>query len=466
MKLSGAEIADAIQAARHTAGNGVVPSGYSIDSRTISPGECFFAIKGPNFDGHQFIPEAVQRGAALVVACAGTPMPAARDWPVLSVDNTLLALQQLAAYARHKWGRPVIGITGSAGKTTTKEIASLLLQARYRVFKTGGNFNNDYGLPLSILSLREEHEVAVLELGMSRSGEIARLSRIAQPDVGVVTNVRPVHLENFKSIQGIALAKRELVETLPAGGVAVLNNDDVHVRKFGRAFPGKVLTFGVDAPATYKASEIHIRGLEGSEFRLDYKSKGHLLRVPLIGAHNISNALPAIAVAHHLGVGFETINENLRSLKPASGRGEILRFQEGFAVLNDSYNSNPAAMDAVIRFAKAISGFQRKLLVVGEMLELGPKAQEFHRDCGRQAAAARIDVIAAVQGLAAEISQLARQAGYPVAVSPFFADSATAGEWLTRQVRCGDFIVVKGSRGVKTEKVIEILRRDHAIKSM
>lgn len=465
MKLSCVEIAQAVGAVRHTAGSSVVPSGFSIDSRTVAPGECFFAIKGPHFNGHQFIAEALKKGAVLAVASAEARFPIAPDWPVIIVDDTLLALQRLATYARRKWGKAVIGITGSTGKTTTKEITSLLLQARYRIFKTAGNFNNDYGLPLSILNLREEHEMAVLELGMSRSGEIARLSQIAHPDVGVVTNVRPVHLKNFKSIQKIALAKRELIENLSARGIAVLNNDDVHVRKFGRTFPGKVLTFGLDATATYHASEVRVLGLEGSEFRLDHKSKGHLLRLPLIGVHNVVNALPAVAVAHHLGLGFETISESLRSLKPASGRGEVLRFQEGFSVLNDSYNSNPAAMEAITRFAKAVSGFRRKILLAGEMLELGPKAEEFHRDCGKQAAAARFDVIVGVQGSAALISQAAQEAGYPASACPFFPDSTAAGEWLTRQVKHGDFIVVKGSRGVKTEKAIEILRRDHAIKS-
>jgi UDP-N-acetylmuramoyl-tripeptide--D-alanyl-D-alanine ligase len=463
MKLKAEEIAAAVQARRLNAASSIVASGYSIDSRTLAAGECFIAIRGPNFDGHDFIGAALRQGAALVIASEDTKSPIEPNWPVIRVDDTLSALQRLANFTRRKWGKTVIAITGSTGKTTTKEITSLLLQAHFRIFKSAGNFNNDFGLPLSILKLAEEYEIAVLELGMSRAGEIQRLSRIAEPNIGVVTNVRPVHLENFRSMQAIALAKRELIESLPADGVAVLNNDDRRVRKFARVFPGKVLTFGIEAAAAYRASEIRSLGLKGQEFRLDHKAQGHRLRLPLIGEHNVQNALPAIAVAHDLGVGFETIGQSLSALKPAAGRGELLRFHDGFTVLNDSYNSNPAAMDAVIAFLKTLTGFKRKILVAGEMLELGPDAEQFHRDCGKLAAAARIDRIVGVRGLAEFITRAAQEQGRLPAETPFFADSAAAGEWLTREVMDGDFVVVKGSRGIRTEKVIEILRRDHAL---
>jgi UDP-N-acetylmuramoyl-tripeptide--D-alanyl-D-alanine ligase len=463
MRLRAEEIATAVQAQRLDAPADVVPSGYSIDSRTLVAGECFIAIQGPNFDGHEFISAALKQGAALIIACVETKSSIESGWPVIRVDDTLVALQRLANFTRRKWGKTVVAITGSTGKTTTKEMASLLLQAHFRVFKSVGNFNNDFGLPLSILKLANEHEIAVLELGMSHAGEIQRLSRIAEPNIGVVTNVRPVHLENFRSMQGIASAKRELIEGLPADGVAVLNNDDRRVRKFGRAFPGRVLTFGVEAAAAYRASEVRSLGLEGQEFRLDHKMQGHRLRLPLIGEHNVHNALPAIAVAHHLGIGFETIRQSLNTLRPAAGRGELLRFHDGFMVLNDSYNSNPAAMEAVIAFLKTLTGFKRKILVAGEMLELGPDAEQFHRACGKLAASARIDRIVGVRGLAEFITRSAQEQGRLPAETPFFPDSPAAGEWLTREVKNGDFVVVKGSRGVRTEMVIEVLRRDHAL---
>jgi UDP-N-acetylmuramoyl-tripeptide--D-alanyl-D-alanine ligase len=462
MKLTSQEIAAAVEAVRCTAAGSTVPAGYSIDSRTLTPGECFIAIQGPNFDGHQFIPDVVKKGASLIIADAHSLFPVEPGWPVIFVKDTLAALQQLARHVRRKWGKTVVGVTGSNGKTTTKEIISKLLEARFRVFKSMGNFNNDYGLPLSILKLDEGYHLAVLEMGMSRPGEIKRLCRIAEPNIGVVTNVRPVHLENFKSIDGIALAKRELIESLPVNGVAVLNNDDIRVRKFGRSFPGKVVTFGMQTAATYRVAEIRIQGLEGSEFRLNYRAKGHLLRLPLIGEHNIDNCLPGIAVAHHLSLGFEIIDESLRKLKPVPGRGEVLHFKAGFSVVNDSYNSNPTALEAMIRFLRKVPGYERKIMVAGEMLELGSEAEQFHRDCGRLAASARIDIIIGVRGLAQSLCKAAQEAGCWSASTAFFEDSVTAGEWLTKQVKNGDLILVKGSRGVKTEKVIEILNRDHA----
>lgn len=445
--------------------NGIVPAGFSIDSRTIAPGECFIAIQGPRFDGHQFIPDALGKGASLVIARAGLQSTMEPGWPVLFVEDTLGALQRLAQYVRRQWGRTIIGVTGSTGKTTTKEILSSLLGSGFRVFKSVGNLNNNFGLPLSILRLSQDHDLAVLEMGMSRAGEIRRLCRIAEPNIGIVTNVRPVHLENFKSVQGIALAKRELIESLPADGIAVLNNDDPRVRKFGRSFAGEVITFGMETAATYRVLEVRFQGLDGNEFRLDYKSKGHLLKLPLIGEHNIQNCLPAIAVAHHLGLGFETIGQSLRRLKPVAGRGDILNFTEKFTVLDDSYNSNPSALEAIIRFTKKVPGYRRKILVAGEMLELGPKAEQFHRDCGCLAASSRIDCVVGVRGLAQALCQAAREAGHSAARAPFFEDAEAAGEWLTRQVKSGDLIVVKGSRGVRTEKVIEVLKRDHPLAS-
>src|SRR5437867_8264228 len=333
MRLSSLEITQAVQAARHSVQDQVVPSGYSIDSRTLQPGECFIAIRGKNFDGHQFIPEALVKGASLVIAQSDMPGGAKAAWPVIFVEDTLIALQRLATYIRRKWGRKVVGITGSTGKTTTKEITSFFLAARFRVFRSVGNFNNDYGLPLSILKLQEHEEVAVLELGMSAAGEISRLSKIAQPDLGVVTNVNPVHLEFFQSLQGIARAKRELIENLPSHGVAILNNDDIRVRKFGHSFPGQVLTYGVRTAAGYRVSEIRFKGLNGSEFRLDHKGSGYLFSLPLIGTHNVYNCLPAIVVAHRLGLGFEAVDQRMKQLKPSPGRGEILHFADGFSVV-------------------------------------------------------------------------------------------------------------------------------------
>jgi UDP-N-acetylmuramoyl-tripeptide--D-alanyl-D-alanine ligase len=459
MKLRTFDIAQAIQAVRLAAAEQIVPKGFSIDSRTLNPGDCFIAIRGKNYDGHLFISESLAKGASLVVASTTSAVPMDLAWPIIYVEDTLAALKQLATYVRKAWGKCLVGITGSNGKTTTKEITSFLLESRYHVFKSMGNFNNEYGLPLCILRLNEDHEFAVMEMGMSHAGEIQQLCQIARPDIGIVTNVRAVHLANFKSIQRIAAAKRELIESLSKDGVGILNNDDPHVRKFGRAFPGTVLTFGVEAPATYRATDIQFEGLQGNSFRLNFRSKAHRMRIPLIGEHNVFNSLPAIAVAHHLGMDFESIAQQLLQLKPVFGRGEILTFENGFTAINDTYNSNPAALQAVIKFLKRVPGFRRKILVAGEMLELGPAAEEYHQECGRAAAEGGIDLIFGVSGLAEQLVLAAGERGSDHCSAQFFADSLSAGEALCQEVRPGDLILLKGSRGVKTEKVLEALRQ-------
>ncbi len=461
MRMSSLEISQAVDAVQTPTRSAIFPAGYSIDSRTVQSGECFIAIRGPNFDGHQFIPEALGKGASLIVAQAEAKRAWSTAAPVIYVEDTLVALQRLANYARSKWGRKVIAITGSTGKTTTKEIVGSILAARFRVFKSMGNFNNDFGLPLSLLRLHEQQDIAVLELGMSAPGEIARLSKIAKPDIGIVTNVKPVHLEFFNSIQGIARAKRELIEQLPGDGVAVLNNDDTRVRQFGRYFPGRILTYGVQTAASYRVPEIRFSGLRGTEFRLDHRDRSYLFTLPLIGIHNVYNCLPAIAVAHHLGLGFEAIDHRMKRLTPSPGRGETLSFTDGFQVINDSYNSNPAALEIMIRFLKQVPHQKRRILVAGEMLELGPGSSEFHRNSGKIAAKAKLDLIVGVQGEACRIIEAAKEEGISGHRAIFFESSVAAGEWLSREVKVGDLILLKGSRGVKTEQVIEILKRDH-----
>jgi UDP-N-acetylmuramoyl-tripeptide--D-alanyl-D-alanine ligase len=463
MNLSPSEIAEAVQSSSHSARNGTAPSGYSIDSRTLQAGECFIAICGRNFDGHQFIPEAFSRGASLAIAQSGTSAVTGLNRPVILVENTLSALQRLAGYAREKWGKKVVAITGSTGKTTTKEITAHLLSAGYRVFKSTGNYNNDYGLPLSILKIREQDEVAVLELGMSAAGEIARLSKIARPDVGIVTNVRPVHLEFFQSIDGIARAKRELIDNLSNQALAILNNDDRRVRGFSRFFSGHVLTYGIRTTASYRVSEVRFRGLSGCRLRLTYKGTSRSFEIPMIGVHNVYNCLPGIVVAHQLGLGFEAIAERLQQLRPLPGRGEVFHFEEGFSVINDSYNSNPAALETMISFLKRVPGYKRKILVAGEMLELGPRSEQYHRECGSLAARSRLDVIVGVKGQAQFLISESRARGYDNSRAIFFENVDEAGEWLSRNVRAKDLILVKGSRGVKTELAIETLKRHHSL---
>src|SRR5579863_9711466 len=320
---------------------------YSIDSRTVAPGELFFAVKGERLDGHDFVTAALERGAVAAVVRKDQLHRFSVKTRLLAVDDTLIAVQTLATAVRKLWGKPLVGVTGSAGKTTTKEAIAHVLGARWRVLKSEGNFNNHFGLPLMLLKLEPEHDVAVIEMGMSHAGEIRALAKIAQPVIGVVTNVAPVHLEFFDSLAGIARAKYELIESLPASGTAVLNADDEYVSQFGRDFHGKVVTFGVHKPADVRAEKIESRGQEGSAFDVVAGNDRVNAILPLLGEHNIYNALAAIAVATQYGVPLSDAAASLATLSASDKRGEVLNIG-GATVINDCYNSNPKALDSMV----------------------------------------------------------------------------------------------------------------------
>ena len=359
-------------------------TGYSIDSRTLHAGDLFFAVHGERLDGHDFVECALAKGAAGAVIRTDQASRFQDDPRVLTVNDPLRALQRLGAAVRHLWGKPLIGITGSAGKTTTKEVVAGVLATQYRVLKSQGNLNNHLGMPLQLLKLEPEHEIAVIEMGMSHAGEIRDLAQLAQPDCGVVTMVAPVHLEFFKSIAEIARAKYELIESLPREGIAVLNADDDYVSQFGRDFHGRVVTFGLHKPADVAAKNIGLRGSSGSV--MDIVANGEHVRtsLPLLGEHNISNALAGIAVGLQYGISLGAAAEALASLSAGDKRGEVLH-HDGTIVINDCYNSNPKALDTMVRSLTQIPG-QRHIVVAGEMLELGPASAAIHRECGRNMA--------------------------------------------------------------------------------
>jgi len=373
------------------------------------------------------------------------------------VDDTLVALQTLAAAVRRLWGKPLIGVTGSVGKTTTKEAIAHLLSTRFRVLKSEGNFNNHFGLPLMLLKLEPGHQAAVIELGMSHTGEIAALARIAQPEVGVVTCVAPVHLEFFKSVAEIGRAKYELIESLPAGGVAVLNADDECVSQFGRDFHSKVITFGLRASADVRAENIEPRGPAGSAFDVVVGSCREKAVLPLVGTHNVYNALAAVAVALERGLTPSEAVAALATLTPADKRGQVLQLGN-ITVINDCYNSNPKALDAMVDALSAMPA-KRRILVAGEMLELGATGEELHRQCGRHIAEKRIEVLLGVRGLAQPMVEAAKDAGMQ---AEFVASPEEAGQWLAREARDGDVILLKASRGVKLEKALETWRGHRA----
>jgi UDP-N-acetylmuramoyl-tripeptide--D-alanyl-D-alanine ligase len=427
-----------------------VAQGYSIDSRTIQAGELFFAVKGERLDGHDFVAQAFERGAAAAVVLRDQIHRYPAKSALIPVDDTLAALQTLAACVRCKWGKPVVGITGSAGKTTTKEAIAHILSTRYRVLKSEGNFNNHFGLPLMLLKLQPEHEMAVIEMGMSHAGEITALAKIAQPDIGVVTNVAPVHLEFFDSIAGIARAKYELVVALPHSGTAVLNSDDEYVSQFGRDFKGRTILFGLKATASVRAEDIATLGPSGTRFTLVVGGERYPAETSLVGTHNVYNLLAAIAVASDRGIAPTHAAAALATLKPADKRGQIEEIG-GVTVLNDCYNSNPKALQSMVDALAAMPA-SRRIVVAGEMLELGPSGEELHRECGRYIAQLGIECIVGVRGLAQSLVEAARAAG---AKAEFVATPEEAGEWLARETRDGDAVLLKASRGVKLERAFE-----------
>jgi UDP-N-acetylmuramoyl-tripeptide--D-alanyl-D-alanine ligase len=436
-----------------------VAMGYSFDTRTLNAGDLFIALKGEHADGHQYVKAALDKGAvaALVQASPGVEGDPHR---LLLVDDPLTALQQLGAAARRVWGKPLLAVTGSAGKTTTKEILAQLLATRYRVMKASGNFNNHIGLPLQLLKLEAEHDIAVVEMGMNHAGEIRALGQIAQHDMAVITCVAPVHLENFDSLAGIARAKYEIIETLPTGGTAVLNADDEYVSQFGRDFKGKVVTFGIRRAADVSAKDVKLQGSDGSTFDLVVGSVREPARLSLTGEHNIYDALAAVAAALEKGISPSAAAQALAGLKPAEKRGELVELG-GATIINDSYNSNPRALNAMIDTLTGMKA-SRYILVAGEMLELGPTGESLHRECGRHAAAQKLDLVIGVRGLARSLAEAACGAGVQ---AQFVETPEEAGELLARELQAGDAVLLKASRGVKLERALDVLRTRMAAKN-
>ncbi|MEO8127599.1 MAG: UDP-N-acetylmuramoyl-tripeptide--D-alanyl-D-alanine ligase [Bryobacteraceae bacterium] len=420
-------------------------SGFSIDSRTVMPGDLFFALPGENSDGHRYLAQAFERGAAAAVVDQNVETAGL----TLKVADTLRALQELARWARNKWGGKVVGVTGSAGKTSTKDVIAALLEPFLRVGKTVGNFNNHIGLPLSILRLPDDAEVAVLEMGMNHAGEIRDLAAIARPDVGVVTNVGTAHIECFESVEGIALAKKELIDALPAdGGIAVLNHDDDRVRHFNDGRAGKVISFGIGEGAAVRAEDVTLLD-NGVSFRVG----GARFSSSLPGRHGIRNILAGIAVAEAFDIRAAKLEDAVRSLAPGKMRGERLE-HNGITIFNDCYNSNPDAARAMLEVLRETSG-ARHIAVLGEMLELGRWSEPLHREVGRYAAACEISVLVGIHGAARAMVDAAVEAGLPENAAYFLEDPVEAGILLRKIAERGDVILFKGSRGTRVEKALE-----------
>jgi len=452
---------------------------YSIDSRSVGAGELFFALSQKDYaragfngefvDAHRFISDAFERGAIAAVArrdhvSGDSYLESVKD-RLLLVDDAIAALQLLAHRVYIAWGKPVVAITGSAGKTTAKELtAHVLKSAGSRVLKSERNYNNGLGLPLSVLRMVSEDrspdqfDLAVLEMGMSSpTHEIQRLCKITPPDVAVELMVAPVHLEYLGSIENIAAAKAELIEGLKPEGTAILNADDELVMKMRDKHRGRTLTFGIDNVADITATEIDTSSLGRIGFRLRTPLGEAQTTLAMSGRHNLSNALAASAVGTAFSITPEEIAKALKSAQPPKMRGEVLDFAAGFTVVDDSYNSNPRSLLNMVR-TMVEGGQSRKRLIViaGEMLELGPDEASLHRDAGREIARHGINVVWGVRGLAKEIVAGANEAG--LSAAKFFNSSEEVGAELIREVKEGDLILVKGSRGVATDKVVKALR--------
>lgn len=432
-------------------------NGAAIDSRAVTGGEVFFALAGTQSDGHRFVGDALARGAAAaVVSEAPDSLPS--QGAVLLVPDTQEALHALARSVRRRLPERLAGITGSAGKTTTKELLAALLGARFRVARNPGNFNNLIGFPLSLLNVPEGSEWMVAEMGMSTPGELRQLSLLGRPDVALFTVVRPVHLEFFGTLQAIAEAKAELLAGLAPDGLVVANADDPEVvrivRRHERSAPGvRTVWYGIHQPADVRARDLAPApgGEVGSRFVLEEGRVSVDIALPLHGLYNVENCLAAAACAHALGLSLAEIAAAVSGVRPAAGRGVVHRLAGGLTVIDDSYNSNPDAAAKALAGAAALAGAERRWTVLGDMLELGPEGPRFHRELGEEAARLGFAPVVGVGELSRELVAGAEGRG---AEAAWFPDAAAAAAWARGTARPGDLVLVKGSRGVHLEAVV------------
>lgn len=428
-------------------------SGFAIDSRQIREGEFFVPLKGEREDGHRYVPQAFQRGAAgSFYALHPAPSLPARGL-LIAVPDVLKALQQVASAYRRRFDLPVVGITGSSGKTTTKDYIAGVLSSRFNVLKTEGNLNNEIGLPLTLLGLDQQYQVAVLEMGMSARGEITALAEMADPGIGVITNIGEAHLEMLGTVEAIAAAKGELLDYIGAGGVAVLNGDDPRLVEMGKRFPGKAYYYGF-GQGEIKAVKLSRRG-EISFFRVRFPDgQEYEFSLPLPGRHLVSNALAAVAVGYLFKISPPEIQAGLQGSRLSAGRLQVLENAAGIRIIDDSYNANPGSVKASLQVLRELGG-EKTVAVLGDMLELGPAAPEAHRAVGRFAARCHIGGLVAVGEQAREVAAGAGEEGLEAGAC---SGHEQALAYLKRlPLDAGWYILVKGSRGMRMEKIVQAL---------
>jgi UDP-N-acetylmuramoyl-tripeptide--D-alanyl-D-alanine ligase len=459
-------------------GGGVETSSVVIDSREVKPDSVFFAIQGERLDGHDFLAQALETARGAVVSRVPENVDPSKG--IVRVDDTTVALQRLARSIRERYDFTLIAITGSAGKTTTKEMIATLVATERRTFKSWGNFNNQIGNPLCVDNVPDDTQVVVSEMGMNHKGEIAQMAGNLRPDVGVYTNIGPVHIEFFGTVEKIAEAKRELLENVKAGGMIVINADSAQVMRISEGFAGRKVTYGIDHDADYRAIDIRERGLLGTSFTLvesvapailpaevSRESAGriagatqlsreatHDFDLSLPGRHNLENLLAAVATARAVGISWEGIARGVHDLKPAYHRGVVVQVN-GATIYDDTYNSNPYALASALELLRQAEA-SRRVAVIGDMLELGEKELDYHRDAGR-AIPKEVEVVIGVGKRSTALLEGAREAGFGGASLHHFDDAQRAGEFLRAFIQRGDLVLLKASRGVGLDKAVAML---------
>ncbi len=435
--------------------------GISTDSRMIGEGELFIALKGPRFDGHHFALKALEKKAGGVVI----EEDKARDirWngyrpkAVIAVKDTLRALGDLARERRRKYRTPVVALTGSNGKTTTKEMISACLETTFPILKTKENLNNLIGLPLTLLNLTEKERVVILEMGMNVPGEIRRLTEIAEPDVGLITNIQIVHLEGMGSLERVKEEKGELFRRMRRDGTILVNQNDPHVIDLASEFSGQKITYGIEKSADVMAKEIQLRGVEGTSFKLILEGEESEVILPLLGRHFVPDALCAIAVASLFGIELEKSKEALEHFQPFQMRMEIIYLEGGKILINDAYNANPRSMELALETLAEVKGKGKAIAVLGDMMELGDFTEEAHRQIGEKVKELSIDLLIAMGEKAPLVVESAIRHGYETKRTRVVESHSEATSILKEVVKEGDWILVKGSRRMAMEKIVESL---------
>jgi UDP-N-acetylmuramoyl-tripeptide--D-alanyl-D-alanine ligase len=458
--LSAAEILTATGGALLRGGAGWSCRGISTDTRSLLGGNLFIALSGENFDGHDCLAAAAEKGASALLIrpeSFGKADAGARDLPVIGVPDTLHALGAIAHAWRLRFPVPVVAITGSSGKTTTKEILAAIASRSRTVLKTTGNLNNQIGLPLTLLGLRKGHELAIVEMGTNHPGEIARLAAIAAPDVGLITNIGPAHIEGLGSLEGVREEKGDLFRVMAGRGTALINADDIGIAVLAERWRGKRLTFGLKPGADLSARRIEPAGPEGVRFEIVVGGIAIPARLPVPGLHNVMNALAAAAAAWALGFDRQAIAEGLAAFRPVPGRMEVRRLGNGASLIMDAYNANPASVREALATLHELRGPGNAFAILADMLELGEQSGQYHEEIGNLLAEIGVETLYLKGTLSRFTAEGAIKKGFPAEKITFFDAPGRVVADLRRRLRKGDWILIKGSRKIKMEAVAEAI---------